>query len=161
MDDLDHRDRLVADASAGQGVGRWDDRQTAEDHDCQLASVHDFPWVAGRDCQLAKDVAVECRAELVMTQPQGAVHLAESAVRDEPDLEQADAGWVSRPEYFVPQAAKAGREEQARPDAGLEELECAARRERPALQQQAARGLLSQELMGPERPGIPGAALLE
>lgn len=71
--DLGLRDRLAADAWAGQDVGHSGDHLKATDHDCLSALVRDFQSEAGRDCPWAKDVAVECPAEPV-TLRQGAVH---------------------------------------------------------------------------------------
>jgi hypothetical protein len=48
-------------ASADRDAGRSDDRQKAADRGYRLAAGHGFQWEEGRDCLLAKDVAVACR----------------------------------------------------------------------------------------------------
>jgi hypothetical protein len=63
----------LANASAGLGEGRSDDRQMAADRGCQWGAVHDFRWVAGRGCQPAKGAAV--RRDDWAAQPQQDVRL--------------------------------------------------------------------------------------
>jgi hypothetical protein len=133
-------------------VGRWDDHRKAEDHDCQWASVHDFPWEAGRDCRLASVAEVARRGEKAL-RLRGAVHPAEP-VRDVVDPEPEDVEQANRREHFVQRAAKAGRAEQERPGVGRKELGCAAQQGRRVLQlpeKQERRELPAAERLGPLR----------
>jgi hypothetical protein len=129
-DDLDRLDRLAADAWAGRGAVRWDGRRKAEDHDCPWASVRDFLWEVGRDCQWAEDV-VAVRRAAQQHRPEDGQPLADPAFAGRG---VTDVGSELHLGYFAQRAATAGREERVEQAAGRKELECVARRVQPVLQ---------------------------
>ncbi len=133
--DLDHPGRLVADASAGRDAGHSDVHQKAKDHDYRSAWVHDYQWEAGHDCQLAKGVAADRRAEQAHP-PQGEQLPAGPAFVGRGE---ADAEPVNCREYSVRPDATAGHEAQVALAVDGKAHGYAAQREQQAWQLREAR----------------------